>query len=223
MKHENRAKGTRRLAIASFVLAGSLLLAACGGAGATQGSAATTAAEQPAAAAVETTATTEATAEATIEATTETTTEATTKATTEAATEANASDGADTAAAVQKLNLNTVTEEELQAAIPNFGDRMGREFAEYRPYVSIQQFRKEIGKYVDEAQVAEYEKYVYVPVKVNDADDATLQQLPGVDAAAAAELVAGRPYASNRAFLDKLAQVAPQSDVAAAAAYLEAE
>ena len=71
--------------------------------------------------------------------------------------------------------------------------------------------------------VAEYEKYVYVPINVNEADEATLQQVPGVDAAAAAQLVAGRPYASNQTFLDKLAQVAPQSDAAAAAAYLEAQ
>ena len=100
---------------------------------------------------------------------------------------------------------------------------MVREFGEYRPYVSIQQFRKEIGKYVDAAQVAEYEKYVYVPVNVNDADEATLQQIPGVDATAAAALVAGRPYADNQAFLAKLAEVAPQSDAATAAAYLEAQ
>lgn len=126
-----------------------------------------------------------------------------------------------TAAAVQKLNLNTVTGDELLATIPNFGSRMVREFGEYRPYVSIQQFRKEIGKYVDAAQVAEYEKYVYVPVKINDADEATLQQIPGVDATAAAALVAARPYADNQAFLAKLAEAAPQSDAATASAYLE--
>jgi len=60
-----------------------------------------------------------------------------------------------------------------------FGNRMVREFLEYRPYISIQQFRREIGKYVEEAQVAEYEQYVYVPVNVNESDAATLQQLPG--------------------------------------------
>lgn len=37
---------------------------------------------------------------------------------------------------------------------------MVRKFEEYRPYVSIQQFRREIGKYVDEAMVAAYEQYV---------------------------------------------------------------
>src|SRR5436190_1923713 len=48
----------------------------------------------------------------------------------------------------RKLNLNTVSADELKKTIPNFPDRMVGEFQEYRPYVSIQQFRKEIGKYV---------------------------------------------------------------------------
>src|SRR5215813_3568963 len=55
-----------------------------------------------------------------------------------------------------KLNLNNVTGDQLLATIPNFPNRMVREFQEYRPYVSIQQFRREIGKYVGDAQVAEY-------------------------------------------------------------------
>lgn len=203
MKLNQNTPPPQRLAVAGFLLAGSLLLAACGGA--TQSSAA------PAAAATA----------ATTEATTAAATEAATTATTEAAAATTAETNA--AGAVQKLNLNTVTGDELLATIPNFGSRMVREFGEYRPYVSIQQFRKEIGKYVDEAQVAEYEKYVYVPVNVNEADEATLQQIPGVDAAAAAALVAARPYADNQAFLTKLAEVAPQSDAATASAYLEAQ
>jgi radical SAM superfamily enzyme with C-terminal helix-hairpin-helix motif len=97
---------------------------------------------------------------------------------------------------------------------------MTHEFLEYRPYVSIQQFRQEIGKYVDEAQVAEYEQYVYVPVDVNGADAETLQQIPSVDETVAAELVAARPYESNEAFLAKLAEVAPRADLAAAEGYL---
>lgn len=127
------------------------------------------------------------------------------------------------AATMTKLNLNTVTGDELLATIPDFGNRMVREFDEYRPYISIQQFRQEIGKYVDEAQVAFYEEYVYVPVAVNDADAATIMQIPGVDQAAADALVAARPYADNAAFITKLAEVAPTVDGTLAQAYLEAE
>jgi len=80
-----------------------------------------------------------------------------------------------------KLNLNTATADDFLATVPGLGNRMVREFMEYRPYVSIQQFRKEIGKYVDDAQVAEYENYVYVTIAINDSDSATLQQIPGLD------------------------------------------
>lgn len=121
-----------------------------------------------------------------------------------------------------KLNLNTATGDDFLAGIPGLGNRMVREFMEYRPYVSILQFRQEIGKYVDEAQVAEYEKYVFVPVAINDADAATLQQIPGLTEANAAELIAARPYASNDAFLAKLAEYISPEEAAAAQSYLAA-
>ena len=119
-----------------------------------------------------------------------------------------------------KLNVNTATTDELLAGIPGMGNRMIREFLEYRPYVSIQQFRREIGKYVGDAQVAEYEKYVYVPIDINTADAATLQQVPGLDTNEAAELSAARPFASTDAFLTKLAAYVSADEVAVAQAYL---
>jgi radical SAM superfamily enzyme with C-terminal helix-hairpin-helix motif len=82
---------------------------------------------------------------------------------------------------------------------------MVREFFEYRPYVSIQQFRREIGKYVDAATVAGYEKYVYVPIDPSQADADTLKQIPGVTDAVASSLISGRPYATTADFLHKLA------------------
>jgi DNA uptake protein ComE-like DNA-binding protein len=130
-----------------------------------------------------------------------------------------------TAAAViatTKLNLNTVTEDQLMSTLPGFSRRMVREFLEYRPYISIQQFRKEIGKYIDAEQIATYEQYVYVPIDVDQADAATLQQLPGVDAAIADQLIAGRPYDSSQAFLTKLASLVSPADAQQAAAYLAA-
>ncbi len=97
---------------------------------------------------------------------------------------------------------------------------MVREFMEYRPYRSILQFRREIGKYVSQEQVTEYEKYVFVPIDPNEADVETLRQLPGVDAAVAAQLIAGRPYASAQDFLARLAQYVSPEQAAAARAYL---
>jgi DNA uptake protein ComE-like DNA-binding protein len=128
-----------------------------------------------------------------------------------------------TASANSKLNLNDVTSDQLLSTIPDLGDRMVREFFEYRPYISIQQFRREIGKYVSAEQVAAYEQYVYVPVDVDAADAATLQQLPGVDATIAATLIAGRPYGSNEAFLAKLSTSVAEADAKQAASYLAAK
>ncbi len=121
-----------------------------------------------------------------------------------------------------RFNLNTATADDF-LTIPNMSERMVREFFEYRPYISIQQFRREIGKYVDEQQVADYEAYVYVPIDVNESDAATLMQLPGVDAAIAESLMTQRPYASNAAFLDTLAESVNASDLAMVARYLVAE
>lgn len=60
------------------------------------------------------------------------------------------------------INLNTATKEEIEL-IPGVGPRMSHEFEEYRPYTSIEQFRREIGKYVDQTEVARLERYVMVP------------------------------------------------------------
>ncbi|MEO6527673.1 MAG: hypothetical protein ABIP93_13665 [Gemmatimonadaceae bacterium] len=59
------------------------------------------------------------------------------------------------------LDLNTATGPEI-LLVPGVGARMRHEFEEYRPYKSIEQFRREIGKYVDKAEVARLEQYVAV-------------------------------------------------------------
>ena len=92
---------------------------------------------------------------------------------------------------------------------------------EYRPYLSIQQFRREIGKYVDAAQMAEYEKYVFVPIAPNEADAATLQQIPGVDQAIADALIAARPFAHKAAFVTKLLTLVSAEQAAVGAAYVD--
>ncbi len=57
------------------------------------------------------------------------------------------------------INLNTAEEEDI-LLIPGVGSRMAHEFEEYRPYSDLQQFRREIGKYVDADEVARLEQYV---------------------------------------------------------------
>lgn len=124
------------------------------------------------------------------------------------------------AAPDSKLNINTASGEAFRT-IPGVGDRMVGEFEEYRPYVSILQFRKEIGKYVDEKQVASYEKYIYVPVDANESDAATLQQIPGLDASEAEELINGRPYDSNDAFVEALSQYISEDELEVAKSYMK--
>lgn len=59
------------------------------------------------------------------------------------------------------LDLNEASEEEI-LLIPGVGSRMAHEFDEYRPYEAMERFRREIGKYVDEAEVARLEQYVVI-------------------------------------------------------------
>ncbi len=59
----------------------------------------------------------------------------------------------------RQLDLNSASEEVIML-IPGMSGRMVHEFEEYRPYTSLEQFRREIGKYVDEDEVARLESYV---------------------------------------------------------------
>jgi hypothetical protein len=56
---------------------------------------------------------------------------------------------------------NTSTKEQI-ITIPGAGNRMVREFNEYRPWKTKEQFEKEIGKYVDAKEVARLWRFVYI-------------------------------------------------------------
>jgi DNA uptake protein ComE-like DNA-binding protein len=123
------------------------------------------------------------------------------------------------AVAWPKFNLNSATSAQFQA-VPGAGERMTREFEEYKPYTSIGQFRGEIGKYVSPEEVAAFEAYLFVPVDPDQADADTLQQLPGLTADIANTLIAGRPYGSSTAFLDALGKHIPAELATAAGTFL---
>ena len=57
------------------------------------------------------------------------------------------------------INLNSASEEEIRL-VPGMTDKMVHEFEEYRPYADMGVFDREIGKYVDEAEVARFRQYV---------------------------------------------------------------
>ena len=57
------------------------------------------------------------------------------------------------------VNLNTASEADIKL-IPGMTEKMEHEFMEYRPYEDMNEFDREIGKYVDEAEVARFRNYV---------------------------------------------------------------
>jgi len=59
------------------------------------------------------------------------------------------------------IHLNTAGDEDI-LSIPGLGNRMLHEFKEYRPYTSMEQFRREMGKYIGDDEVARLERYVTI-------------------------------------------------------------
>ena len=111
------------------------------------------------------------------------------------------------------MNLNTTAEADFKM-IPGVGDRMAHEFEEYRPYTSIAQFRREIGKYVDEDEVARYEQYVFVPVELNTASEEDIKALPGVGDRMAHEFEEYRPYTSMEQFRREIGKYVDDKELA---------
>jgi DNA uptake protein ComE-like DNA-binding protein len=97
------------------------------------------------------------------------------------------------------INLNSASEEEI-LLVPGVGARMAHEFDEYRPYRALAQFRREIGKYVDDEQVAAYEQFVFVPIDLNSASDEDILSIPGVGNRLLHEFKEYRPYRSIEQF-----------------------
>ena len=112
-----------------------------------------------------------------------------------------------------QINLNTATNEEI-LLIPGTGNRMLREFREYRPYKTLGQFRKEIGKYVDGKEVARLEQYVFVPVSLNSGSDEDILTIPGAGKRMLREFKEYRPYANIEQFRKEIGKYVDKKEVA---------
>lgn len=110
------------------------------------------------------------------------------------------------------LNLNTATDDEIRM-IPNLGRRMLGEFKEYRPYTTMAQFRREMGKYVNEAEVNRLEQYVFVPLDLNKASDDDLRTIPGLGNRMLGEFKEYRPYANIEQFRKEIGKYVPATEV----------
>ncbi len=112
-----------------------------------------------------------------------------------------------------QINLNTATPSEI-LLIPGVGNRMLREFQEYRPYKTIAQFRKEIGKYVDQKEVARLEQYVFVPINLNSANDEDILSIPGTGKRMLREFKEYRPYTNIEQFRKEIGKYVDKKEVA---------
>lgn len=118
------------------------------------------------------------------------------------------------------INLNTASEEEI-LLVPGVGKRMAHEFEEYRPYKAIAQWCREMGKYVDDAEVARMEKYVFVPIDLNTATREEILAVPGVGRRMAREFLEYRPYVSMEQFRREIGKYVDDGEVARLERYVE--
>ena len=112
-----------------------------------------------------------------------------------------------------QINLNTAAPNEI-LLIPGVGNRMSHEFQEYRPYKTIAQFRKEIGKYVDQKEVARLEQYVFVPIPLNSASDDDILTIPGLGKRMLREFKEYRPYKNMEQFRKEIGKYVDKKEVA---------
>ena len=118
------------------------------------------------------------------------------------------------------INVNTASREEI-LLIPGVGERMLHEFEEYRPYVALAQFQREIGKYVDEGELARLAQYVFVPIDLNAATEEDILSIPGVGERMLHEFLEYRPYQAMAQFEREMGKYVDDDEVARMARYVE--
>ena len=110
------------------------------------------------------------------------------------------------------INLNTATREEI-LLVPGAGNRMAREFAEYRPWKAWAQFDKEIGKYVGAEETARLAQYGFIPVNLNTASDADILSIPGAGQRMVREFKEYRPWKTMAQFEKEIGKYVDAKEV----------
>lgn len=119
----------------------------------------------------------------------------------------------------RQIDLNSASEAEIML-IPGMSKRMAHEFEEYRPYTSLEQFRREIGKYVDEDEVARLEQYVFIPMNLNAASEDDFATIPGMSPKMIHEFEEYRPYKSMEQFRREIGKYVDDDEVARLESYV---
>jgi DNA uptake protein ComE-like DNA-binding protein len=109
------------------------------------------------------------------------------------------------------INLNTAARDEI-LLVPGAGNRMVREFAEYRPWKSWAQFDKEIGKYVGADGAAKLAQFCFIPVKLNTASDEDILSIPAAGPRMVREFKEYRPWKSWAQFDKEIGKYVGQKE-----------
>jgi hypothetical protein len=111
------------------------------------------------------------------------------------------------------LNLNTATPAQI-LLVPRIASRMTREFDEYRPWVNFAQFDREIGKYVDAAEVARLKQYVFIPLNLNTATPDQFKTIPQLGNTMVREFNEYRPWKTQAQFEKEIGKYVDAKEVA---------
>ncbi|MCZ6915529.1 MAG: hypothetical protein O7I93_02030 [Gemmatimonadetes bacterium] len=111
------------------------------------------------------------------------------------------------------INLNEASRQEI-LLVPGVGNRMAHEFEEYRPYVALAVWRREMGKYVDDDEVARMEQFVFVPIDLNNASDDDILSIPGLGNRMLHEFKEYRPYVGIAQFRREMGKYVDDDEVA---------
>ncbi len=97
----------------------------------------------------------------------------------------------------ERININTASMEELMS-IPGVGEKIAAEIEDYRPYVSLDHFETELGKYLDAESLKAVEGHITLGLaNLNTATEEELAGLPGMGPKIAAEIEEYRPFTST--------------------------
>jgi len=111
------------------------------------------------------------------------------------------------------INLNTATRDEI-LLVPGAGNRMAREFPEYRPWKTWAQFDKEIGKYVGQEATDKLKQYTFIPINLNTATDEDFLTIPGVANRMVREFKEYRPWKTKAQFDKEIGKYVGEKETA---------